>query len=337
MPTLGATVRSRHNYPLISPGTSSAARRRAARLGAAGGEQIYMTPDGADMSEPIYRDYDKEGLDAQYFLRALVPDFQDYFDRYAAESAAARETFGGTLDIAYGDQDGEKLDVFAPQDAGGAPVHVFIHGGYWQAMDKGDFDYVANGLVPRGAVVVVVNYTLAPHVGVSEIVRQNRAALAWVWNNIAEYGGDAGNIHVSGHSAGGHLTAMMAATDWASFAPGLPADLVKSGLCISGLFELEAVRLCYLNDVLGMDRAEAEANSPVLLSPPLGVRQVVTVGGDETAEFLRQSSEYAAELSKRGTAVQSLAPAGLHHFSIVAQLGQPDGALTNIACDLMGL
>ena len=289
------------------------------------------------MSVPIYLGYDKEGLDAQYFLRPLVPDFQDFIDQYAAESIVAREKFGGHLDIAYGDQDGEKLDIFAPDGATGAPVHVFIHGGYWQSQDKNAFDYVANGLVPRGAVAVVVNYTLAPDASVTEIVRQNRAALAWTWRHISEYGGDADKIHVSGHSAGGHLTAMMASTDWLNFDNGLPADLVKSGLCISGMFELEPIQLCYLNDVLGMDADEALANSPSLLNPPLGVRQVVTVGGDETDEFLRQSAEYAKLLESRGTPVQSLAPAGLHHFEIVTQLGQPDGELTNIACELMGL
>jgi len=290
------------------------------------------------MSDAIYADYDKEGLDAQYFLRALVPDFQDYFDRYAAQSVTARENFGGHIDIVYGEQPGEKLDVFAPASAAGdAPVHVFIHGGYWQSMDKSDFDYVANGLVPRGAVTVVVNYTLAPDASLTEIVRQNRAALAWTWRNIGDYGGDANNIHVSGHSAGGHLTAMMASTDWSAFGAGLPAGLVKSGLCISGLFELEPVRLCYLNEVLGMDAAEAAANSPVLLDPPLGVRQVITVGAEETDEFRRHSADYAKLLQDRGTAVQLMQPPGLHHFSIVAQLGQPDGELTNIACELMGL
>lgn len=289
------------------------------------------------MSEAIYRGYDKEGLDGQYFLRPLVPDFQDYFDRYAAESVTARAAFGGQLDIAYGESVGEKLDIFAPAGASGAPVHVFIHGGYWQSMDKNDFDYVANGLVPRGAVTVVVNYTLAPQASLSEIVRQNRAALAWTWRNIGDFGGDAGRIHVSGHSAGGHLTAMMASTDWPAFEAGLPADLVKSGLCISGLFELEPVRLCYLNEVLGMDPAEAAANSPALLQPAHGVRQVVTVGAEETDEFRRQSADYAKLLEDRGTEVRSLAPAGLHHFSIVAQLGGPDEELTGVACGLMGL
>jgi arylformamidase len=289
------------------------------------------------MSDAIYRGYDKESLDAQYNLRPLVPDFQEYFDRYAAESATARDTLGGTLDIAYGPQDGEKLDVFAPDGAEGAPVHVFIHGGYWQSHDKSTHDFVANGLVPRGAVTVVVNYTLAPDVSVAEIVRQNRSALAWAWRNIADFGGDPANIHVSGHSAGGHLTAMMASTDWPAFEDGLPADLVKSGLCISGLFEMEPIQLCYLNDVLGMSADEAIDISPTLLSPPVGVRQIVTVGGEETDEFLRQSADYVAALKARGTEAEGLTPAGLHHFSIVAQLGRPDGELTDVACRLMGL
>ncbi len=290
------------------------------------------------MNDTVFLGYDQEALDAQYFLRPLVPDFQDYFDGYAARSAAARAEFSGRLDVAYGPSTGEKLDIFSPAPAAdGAlpPIHVFIHGGYWQSMDKSDFDYVAQGLVPRGAVAVVVNYDLAPNVGVSEIVRQNRAALAWTWRNAASFGGDPGRIHVSGHSAGGHLTAMMASTDWRAVGDDLPADLVKSGLCISGLFDLEPIQRCYLNEVLGMDADEAQRNSPVKLEPPVAVRQVLAVGGEETDEYHRQTKAYAARLEARGGAVETAFPSGLHHFSIVDEMGQPDSQLMATACALM--
>ncbi len=290
------------------------------------------------MNDTVFRDYDQEALDAQYFLRPLVPDFQDYFDGYAARSADARGEFDGRLDVAYGSSPGEKLDVFTPAAPSGGPmppIHVFIHGGYWQSMDKSDFDFVASGLVPRGAVAVVVNYDLAPNVSVSEIVRQNRAALAWTWRNAGEIGGDPDRIHVSGHSAGGHLTAMMASTDWRAFGDDLPSDLVKSGLCISGLFDLEPIQRCYLNDVLGMDADEAQRNSPIKLDLPAGVKRVLAVGGEETDEYHRQTRDYAAVIEAAGGEVDTAFPAGLHHFSIVDEMGQPDSQLMATACALM--
>ena len=289
------------------------------------------------MSEAVYRGYDRKALDAQYFLRPQVEDFTAFAQLYKDLSAEARAEIPCKLDLAFGELPGEKLDVFAPEGAEGAPVHFFIHGGYWQSMDKSDFDYVAKGLVPRGAVAVVVNYTLAPEVHIEEIVRQNRAALAWVWHNIAQYGGNPDAIHVSGHSAGGHLTAMMAATDWAGFEAGLPTDLVKSALPISGVFELEPVRLCFLNDVLALDEAEAAANSPALLKGLHPAPQVLALGGDETVEFHRQTNDYAETLKSQGVEVETWLPEGLNHFTIVEEFRDPNSNLTNIACRLMGL
>jgi len=270
-------------------------------------------------------------------LRPQVDDFEAFVTLYQQLSNEAREEFSCALDIAYGEKPGEKLDVFMPDSAAGAPVHFFIHGGYWQSMDKSDFDYVAKGLVPRGAVTVVVNYTLAPEVHIDEIVRQNRAALAWTWKNIAQYGGDPENIHVSGHSAGGHLTAMMGATDWPGFDSDLPGNLVKSGLPISGVFELEPVLKSYLNEVLDLDEAEAERNSPALLTSPQPMPYVLTLGGDETVEFHRQTNDYAQTLRDQGSEVEVIIPDGLNHFTIVEEYKDPNSNLSNIACRLMGL
>lgn len=289
------------------------------------------------MSEEIYRGYDREALDAQYFLRPQVDDFPAVAAHYQDLSAQAREDLNCTLDIAYGDLPGEKLDVFVPDGVDGAPVHFFIHGGYWQSMDKSDFDYVASGLVARGAVTVVVNYTLAPDVDMDEIVRQNRAALAWVWHNISQYGGNPDDIHVSGHSAGGHLTAMMALTDWHGFDAGLPGNLVKSALPISGVFELEPIMKCFLNDVLSLDQGQVMRNSPAILVAPQPVPVLLTLGGDETVEFHRQTNDYAETLKTQGAEVQVVIPPGLNHFTIVEEYKDANSDLTNAACRLMGL
>jgi arylformamidase len=223
---------------------------------------------------------------------------------------------------------------------------VFIHGGYWRAMDKADFRYVAEGLVPAGAMVAVVNYALVPSVDIDEIVRQNRAALAWLWHHAADYGGDPNRIFVSGHSAGGHLTAMMMATDWPGFDRALPKDLVKGGCAISGVFDLEPVRLCYLNDDMGMDEATAARNSPIwLLDRMTPAPLILCVGGIETDEFHRQQADFAAAWAAAWSAAPPPAGApltvvdapGMHHFVVVDELAKAESPLNRAVRDQMSL
>lgn len=284
----------------------------------------------------VFRDYDQTGLDAQYFLRGLIPDFQVYFDRYRSETDRAKRDFAHQADIAYGPTPAERLDIYTTPTHG-VPVHVFIHGGYWQALDKADFGFMARTIVPAGAALVVVNYALCPSVSMDEIVRQNRAALAWIWRNAPKFGGDPARIFVSGHSAGGHLTAMMALTDWPSFEPGLPRDLVKGGFAISGLFDLEPIRLCYLNEKLRMDEAEARRNTPLARVRPGAPPLLLSVGGAETAEYHRQQAAFRDAWIAAGNRVEEVAAPGLHHFSIIEELARPESALTRAALRQMGL
>ena len=275
----------------------------------------------------LYRDYDQAGLDAQYNMRERVPDFAQFVARWGDESAAVRHRPGARLDLAYGALPAERLDLF-PCGRPGAPLHVFIHGGYWQAMDKEHFAFVANGLHPHGFDVAVLEYTLAPAMTVAGIVAQCRAAVTWLWAHAGEHGYDADNITVSGHSAGGHLTAMLLLTDWPGHARGLPADLVKGGLAISGLYDLEPIRLSYLNQALGLDAAAARAASPLhgldsAAPPPL----LVAVGGDESEEFLRQQAVFIDAWQAQGFVGAALAMPGSNHFSIVDALGRADTSL----------
>ncbi len=269
----------------------------------------------------LYREYDRAGLDAQYFLRGRVPEHPEYFRRWAEDSAAVRRARPCRLDLPY---DGERLDLF-PAERKGAPCLLFIHGGYWQAFDKSDFSFVVPAFQDAGVAVAVVNYTLAPNAGMDEIVRQNRAASAWLQRNAREYGIDPERIHVAGHSAGGHLTAMVLAADWAGF--GLARTPVRGACAISGLYDLEPIRLCYLNDVLGLDAATAERNSPLHHLPRQSPPLILSVGTGETPEFLRQQAVFAAAWRAAGLALEITDQPGDHHFAVVERLGQPQSPL----------
>jgi arylformamidase len=202
---------------------------------------------------------------------------------------------------------------------------VFIHGGYWQWLDKKDFSYVARAFVPAGITTVVINYGLVPTVTMAELVRQCRASIAWVVQNAASFGGDAGRVSISGHSAGGHLVAMLMVTDWTAF--GLPADAVKAGVGVSGLYDLEPIRLCYLNDVLGLSSSDARIHSPIHLTPAHTGPLLLPVGAYEGPEYLRQSHEMAAAWRRHGGSSEVLEMANHDHFSIVWELNDRDSAL----------
>ncbi|MCH8188670.1 MAG: alpha/beta hydrolase fold domain-containing protein, partial [Proteobacteria bacterium] len=174
--------------------------------------------------ETVYLNYRQEELDAQYNNRARYPEYEGYFEDWTEWSAKTRERLPARLDAAYGDLPCETLDIF-PAEQDNAPVQVMVHGGYWYSLDKHHDSFVAEGLRPNGVTTVVINYGLAPEYRMDEIVRQTRAALAWVWRHAGEFGADATRIHTVGQSAGGHLVLMLMATDWPAF--GADQDLTQ--------------------------------------------------------------------------------------------------------------
>jgi arylformamidase len=279
---------------------------------------------------------DRRLLDANYNLRAAVPEHQAYFDRYAAESLALRRRRGGRQDLAYGDSPRQALDLYLPDGALQPPLLVFIHGGYWQRFDPKAFAFVAEPLLAAGAAVALIGYDLAPAADMDAIVGQIRRGLAWLHREGPALGFDPERIFVAGHSAGGHLTAMALATDWP--AHGAPPDLIKGACPISGIFDLEPIRLCYLNEVLGLDPAQARRNSPLHLPPgavPCPV--AVAVGETETAAFHEQSRAYADKLAAAGWSCRLLVQPAMHHFEIVMSMARPDDALVGVILGQMGL
>ena len=289
------------------------------------------------MGETVFFGYDRAALDREYDNSGKVANAAEHIARYSVESARARDTLPARLDLRYGPAPGEALDLFLAEGGGPAPVHVFVHGGYWRALGKVDFSFVARAFQPGGALVAVIDYALIPTVDMDELVRQARASLAWLYRNAAAFGGDPGRITVSGHSAGGHLVAMLMSTDWPRFA-GLPADVVKAGCGISGLYDLEPIRLCYLNDTLGLTAEMARRNSPVHVVPAAaGGPLLLPVGGLEGGEYHRQTESLAAAWRRRGLAAEVMDMPGHDHFSIIAELGDPGTPLSRAILRQMGL
>ena len=291
---------------------------------------------------------DREWLNRMYNNRALVPEFADHFARWISQSTQARRAPGLTLDLPYGDGLNETLDVF-PASGGkvpatGAPVLVFIHGGYWRSLDKSDHSFVAPAFTSNGACVVVPNYALCPGdatrpVTISNISLQMVKALVWTCRNISRFGGDPSRITVVGHSAGGHLAAMLLACAWKAVATDLPARLVKNALSLSGLFELESIRQTpFLQASLHLTPAQVKRNSPAWMpSPGLSKGRGVlysVAGGNESAEFLRHNLLIQQAWGKKVVPVSEALP-GLNHFSILEALVEPGHRLNQLAGDLL--
>lgn len=283
------------------------------------------------MGDIVYREFDQEGLDAQYNCRAMVPDFEDHMARWTDLNQQAFDRFETRLDLAYGEKPAERLDLFLPDGSGPHPLMIFIHGGYWRAMDKENHAFPALSFVPDGIALASINYTLAPAADMDEIVRECRAAVAWCAEIAADLNIDPARIHVSGHSAGGHLTAMMLATDWPAFRAGLAPDLVKSGVPISGLYDLEPIRLTYLNEDVRLTGDLAARNSPLRLTPQGPGAMVIAAGGIESGEFHRLQSELVAAWRPHIPDIEEIPMPGLHHFNVVTALGEADSPLYQAA------
>ncbi len=292
------------------------------------------------MNQTRLQQFSGATLDRLYNNRGLVPDFAQHLSRWAADSARARTEQACLLDVPYGAGPNETLDLFpAVAVTSPAPVLVFLHGGYWRGLDKADHSFVAPPFTQTGACVVVPNYALCPTVTVPQIVMQMVQALAWTWRHVAQYGGDPKRITVAGHSAGGHLAAMLLACQWQRWAADLPPRLVRNALSISGLYELDSIRRTpHLQVDLRLTPAQARKASPACLPSPglvSGRGQLYSVaGGDESEAFLLQNRLIQQAWGRRTVPVCGLVP-GLNHFSMLGALAQPGTRVNQLAAELL--
>jgi arylformamidase len=287
------------------------------------------------MSAPrVFLDYDQAALDRAYDQTQWAPNQQEVLARRAALSDAVRARLGPPRRFAYGPTEIEALDVYAARP--GAPIMVFLHGGAWRGGDARSQAYAAETFVSAGVHWVVPDFATVMDVGLDGMVAQVRRAVAWVATNAGQFGGDAARLHVGGHSSGGHLAGNVLVTDWArDFA--LPADLVKGGLCISGMYDLRPVRLSARSSYVKFDDRIEHELSPSRHLDRLRAPVVVAHAGNDSPEFQRQSREWAEALRTRGRLHRLVVAEGLNHFEIVETLARPGGLLARAALELIGL
>jgi arylformamidase len=284
----------------------------------------------------VYREFDQETLDREYRIRDSVPldEFEAIIARYGETSARMRERPNARLDHPFGSKPEEVIDIFPAGD--GAPVFVFIHGGYWRMLSQRESSFMAETFNDAGVAVVAVNYGLAPATSLDEIVRQCRAAIAWLHNNAGDFGGDSGRIHIAGSSAGGHLTGMLLAGGWhGEF--GVPEDVIKGACALSGLHDLEPIRLSEINEWAKLDEAAARRNSPIHHLPARGCPLIVSYGGNETGEFKRQTDEYAAAWRAKGFPCTHVPMDACNHFDLPLAWCERDTPLTRAVFAQIGV
>jgi len=272
-----------------------------------------MQPD--DNPPIVYRGMTRAELDAAYNNSNAVADNPQYLARWREQSARVRAQPNAKLDLVYGSRPRNRLDYFSCGRSG-APLFVFIHGGYWQRNEKETFAFVAEGPLPHGMDVATIGYTLGPEARLAEIVAECHAALTYLAGHAGDLGFDASRLFVGGWSAGGHLTAATASH-----------AACRGGLPISGIFDLEPIALNYLNEKLSLSAAEIDSCSPLRHVSDVKAPLRLAVGGDELPELRRQSQDYAQAARDRGLPVHLTVLPGLHHFSILDELARPDGAL----------
>jgi arylformamidase len=286
------------------------------------------------MGEPGYKSFPQEELEYQYNPRVSVPEYPELAKVRSAQARKVRASAKSWLNVAYGSSPRETLDIYAADRAGG-PVLVYIHGGYWRSGTKEDNANFVPAFTERGATVVLVEYDLCPKVTVTDIVRQTRTSIAWTFRNIIRYGGDPSRLYISGHSAGGHLTALALAHDWEK--ENLPNDFIKGAVAMSGVHDLDMVMHISANEEIRMTAEIAKRNSPFANPPMVNCPLLVAVGGVEPDGWKHMSRDYFNFCREHGMKAEYLEVPGANHYTMSEHLGNPMSPLAQAIFKLMGI
>jgi len=286
------------------------------------------------MQQQDYKNFRQDELEYQYNPRESVPEYPALSKRKAEQARKVRETAKSWFNVSYGRSPRETLDIYAADKAGG-PVLVYIHGGYWRSGNKEDNCNFVPTFTKRGATVVLLEYDLCPKVTVTDVVRQTRAAIAWVFKNITRYSGNPSYLYVSGHSAGGHLTAMALAHDWEKEA--LPRDLIKGAVVTSGVFDLDVVAHLSVQEEIQMTPEIARANDPLTHPSLVNCPLVIAVGGAEPKGWQQMSEDYFNYCKQQGMKADYLVIPGANHYTMSENMLDANSSLSQAMLGQMKL
>ena len=264
-------------------------------------------------------------IEKHFNPRIAVPNFDKYIKEAQQKAKLARKKLPNNLDVPYGNHPLEKLDIFSKNNLQNAPVHIFIHGGYWRALDKSDHSHLALPFVKKNCIYFSLNYGLCPEVKLSEISKQIFKAIRWVYNNCEKYGGNKKNINISGHSAGAHLCAILTNYKWNKIK--LPENIIKSAFLISGIYEPEVVLKLSLNKEIKLNKKEALANTPIPIHK-IKSNIFLSAGDSEPQAWIEQTKKYANILIKNNNSVNFKLLKKQNHFSILNLLSNPNTTYT---------
>lgn len=284
----------------------------------------------------MYLGFDKVTLEREYSPSSCVDDINVYLEQYAAQSKTAKylalENESVLVDVAYGDSQGEVLDLFLPVQTAKKKLHIYIHGGYWQALSKDESCFAANNFQSHGVHFAVLDYALAPTVTLTEIIEQNRRAIAYLYSMADEYGYDRNEIYISGSSAGGHLVMTLLQTNWSEYLSFSGGQEVKiNGVCaVSGIYDITPIKDTYIDEPLSLTNAELENCSPLKHNQTQLCPVIIAYGEIETSEFKRQSQAMFTKLQHQDIDCLIHEVDGRNHFNVITELGQPDSSLFHL-------
>jgi len=300
-------------------------------------ENCTLGPPSHQKGPKVWMEMDQVELDAAYDQSFYAPLARLTHARRAANSESVRKRLGAPTRMAYGPTEVEKLDIFKAKTAN-APIFVFIHGGAWLGGDAKNYADSAELFVNAGANYVVLDFVAikAANGDLGVMADQVRRAIAWVYKNAKSFGGDPNRLYIGGHSSGGHLCGVALVTDWQKD-HGVPDDIVKGGLCMSGMYDLKPVRLSKRSSYVKFTDAMEQAMSSQRHLDKLRAPIIVTYGTNETPEFQRQNRDFVAAVKAAGKPVQLVEATSYDHFEMAESLGHPYGPNGRAVLSLMKL